>query len=1116
MSDTKSIISSRRIQLIILASLLITLTIIISIKFNFLSGIRKIIDDYSYTNYTSEWYEKEKARYTAALSEQTYDVVILPVQAAPESLDRVSRSLMARFLAQQLRDRANLNIPDTTWVFRALGSNNRTIPITDAREFATKLHAKYIIEAYVSRPNSVNHFNLELALHESNRGVNSKEWSETKRWTLEDITFSDTEPPEIAFRSYLNSILKDIGIPLGPEPDKLQASASFNYDGSSLSEISRKSANSPIDQVMALQLFASLNFFHTDSELLWERSLIALDSVHPDSDYYRLLKSRANAHLHRRPYALKVLGEPTTPAEKSLYWYLQGSMYLADQTNENIKNSVLRLISSFEIASLRLYFNREEGYTERRKIITTKLSAWNLFIDYRLSSSDWFKSSIPSKIQELLSKENIEIEFSAKNWITSLLSVVLSKYGIPIPESFSYTFEDYINAIEFSRDAVWKQKAHEWSQYYGDRRLQEWDYFDLIYSINRDSAIKEVESISVKQVFPDKSLEKLKTLEDAFGGHPLFHTAKAQALWQKHKESKSEDEKTDLRSKALYQAKILHKLSAGENRFSRSAEWYFYELGYRNYGKYYDEPMRWDRRYSERSPSINHNVSSGDDAWLRQLAYSTVEFDTLKVYYNLLVRQGRYEDAKRLIENNKDRFIGSPFWAEQLIARYKNRTDDAAIDALKIGLDQDPNTWLIRQALARKMIARKEFKEAQILILNNPGFSIKGELSVKNTTDLAVMARELEYVDQFDLTIPIYEKAVAYDTGSWNDFWSRERLAIYNDNYILASTIAKKNIDRYDAEKDKLRYIEYLFLLGNSKEAWELIDKFSKEKDGYLPKFATSFGFSIDNISRENLVKWIFELYTIGNKNIPLWRLETIYFLSFVLDKNPTIDDIRTIKKLNAKLSKDEFIKNWYVGYAHYKRGECAKAVQPLQYANDYLINDSKKVGKPVNYALTYLASCLVQLNRVDEAWAALEHSKKLTGDGFYHKTTEALLLGHQGKHEQAMTDLEDAYRIKFTARYKPIEVSLYMVGVVEDINRNINRKEYNEFILRLAKATQSRYPTIWAPIVEVQYSKTSQSNPKKLARAMFLDQNSYRLKNIDPVNIKKARQWMKENKVFN
>jgi len=253
------------------------------------------------------------------------------------------------------------------------------------------------------------------------------------------------------------------------------------------------------------------------------------------------------------------------------------------------------------------------------------------------------------------------------------------------------------------------------------------------------------------------------------------------------------------------------------------------------------------------------------------------------------------------------------------------------------------------------------------------------------------------------------------------------------------------------------------------------------------------------------------------NPNIPSWRLETIYFITFVVGAMPTEEDIANIAQLNDRFSKSPLLRGWFAGYAHYRRGEYEKALPNLKVAMDLLVNDSKRMKKPVNYAMAYYVQCLARLGRFKEATEVWQHSGATEGQGFFYLLAGATIEGLQGHYAVANQYLDKAYQTRFAfKRYKPIPVGLQMIEVVEQLNRSKPQPVYYALIRKIADEDYKRELWWWAPMVSAQYDVARQADPKFLARAIFLDPNSYRLQKMKPVHVRNARSWLGQNKPYN
>jgi len=77
----------------------------------------------------SRWTEAERALYRGLLQHGACDVLVVPFQVQHQAFDVIARSLMTRYLAEQLES-AGLRVPDPDLVAAALGDNLRTFDRT--------------------------------------------------------------------------------------------------------------------------------------------------------------------------------------------------------------------------------------------------------------------------------------------------------------------------------------------------------------------------------------------------------------------------------------------------------------------------------------------------------------------------------------------------------------------------------------------------------------------------------------------------------------------------------------------------------------------------------------------------------------------------------------------------------------------------------------------------------------------------------------------------------------------------------------------------------------------------------------------------------------------------
>jgi len=752
----------------------------------------------THTGSSSPWFDKQKRIYDNALAQGRFDIVVAPVSAEPESLDRVSRSLISRYVAEGLRQRTQYSLPDTSWVIHALGEYDRVIPESSAKALADKVGARYLLTSTVSRPKEVFSYDLAMTVFEHEKGSFGDSWKVVARIDWRDIEFSDQQPPEESLRLRLGDLLQETRIPLGEPGPVDDASRQLNYEQQELHDFAKVSKPTTIDNALALQVYASLYpQIAFEQELVWERSLVALEGADSRTPLYRLLRARANMHLHRRPFALQILGEPQTEAEKAFFGYMQGNIHQAETHSYRIEDPLLGMISKIESDTLRRSYGRGEGYTARSEQLARILPTWSDLVYTRMSTVSWFDDEFQNKLAQRMAAEGYAIDDPSPGELDLWWSVLLANLGIHRNQSVPYV--DGLRAVRLDalQPKIWADKSAQWTKQDGDTRLQEWDYFELLLTASRYSIQKDLYTTTSYQHLFERAEQKVKVLDEAFAGHPLMVSNDALVSWLEQRDRRYAEKKEKLRERVLRLAMDLHRWQPGETELSRTAEWYFYELNHLNYGKYYDEPMRWDRRYMGKSPSRFGHISKGDERWRRAVAYTFNAFDAMSLFLNKLRREGRLAEGEAVLAANRDRFVGSPLRSRFIVDNLRRLPDERAVPLIRQELEADPNDWDMRVALAERQMRIHQFAEAQATILAQPNLQLTNEEGVGKTNALAKFARKMALAGGIDYAIPVFRKAASYDNGAENDFNSREQIAVYENKIDEAYQWAKASYDRY-------------------------------------------------------------------------------------------------------------------------------------------------------------------------------------------------------------------------------------------------------------------------------------------------------------------------------
>ena len=1062
----------------------------------------------------SPWFENEKLRYAKALSRSKYDVLVLPVAATPNSLDSVARNMMMRQLSYAIRTRTNYRIPDSTWVIRALGENQRIFDEDEIGELASNTGVQWIVIPKVSRPKNGLYFDLSITVKHLEPGFFKDSWKKQNENSWRNIEFSDTNPPEEVFRSHLETYLESLGFSFDEPGVNTRYSRTLTYSDTTLESLTRIPGKTPIDRATALQLVASLYPQHAiESQQLWERSLIALEEASPESDDYRLLKARAETHLYRRPYALKVLGIPGDDREKELYWYLQGNLPKTQQHVDALNEPVDRFIGLTEIETLRRAYGREEGYTYRLKEAIEAAPKWKELVSSRLSSVEWFDTEIQNySIREIVKKHPLELETRIK--IEQIKYSVLQRLGI----RFVPRHTELLELIQPMEQTVWNAEGQQWSTTTGDQGLREWDYFDLLFADSRHAAIKGFRSVFALQKLPDRARKISASLRYVIDGYPPYLIEQATFDYRTRDETLDKDQKTKkkLKKKIIAEAIQANHWSGGESLVNARAEKLLsYTNSAINYEHYDDEPLRYYRFKHRDIPQRPDYRRITMEDWARSAMYSIYDTSSFSSVRSHL----RFKDKAGLVtyeENNKHRFIGSGYRSSEIIVKYRNRFDQEALMALQAAQRDDPDDFRITKSIVEKYLQKGDYKSVRKIVESSVLYRYEDEEPVYRTNEIASIASSLDGAGQIEEALPLYKKAISFRTGSDWALFASERVALYNHDYTLAAESALASVKRYDSESERQNYSRYMFLLGQPDKAMNMMEylgtRGDPDKGEYIPPFTARLGFRINRFSREQVKQWLMKMEKSALSARQRFRLERIYFLTFVADEIPTQQDIQIMDFLNSNIGRNKSLFRKYEGYAYYRRGECNKAKAPLQEAWTW---ESRQTGW-FNDVWYYQVSCAVQSGNLAEANRIFSRARGTNPDkSLHYQIAYAVFNGYQGKHRQAVGALKKAQDLIYSPKDFGVNTAMRVIEAAELLYQKTGQPEYKRVILDIARRAGKSGENSWSNLVEAQYRPERQHDVAFLAKAIYLNPSSHRISKLDPTAVKRANRWLQQNQPF-
>jgi hypothetical protein len=1069
----------------------------------------------------SDWIESEKTMYRDLLKKYSYDLLIVPFQVQGYAIDRVGRSLMTRYLHNRIA-LSHAKVPNMTMVSRALGDNSRTLDENEIYQLANDLGVRVLIKGYVGHNRDEK---LLITILVQTREGNSAFSPETKTIALhwEGISFSDENPPSAVFLSHLEEIVSKL-----PLDKSVKLNTTF-YEKiaqipvpKTISEMDAES-NQPMIKAYYLQLLGM--FFPeqtTAKENLFERSLVALTNVSPQSPDYNLLKARAYFYLHRRPAALTALGKASTEEEKALLSLLNGNLPDLQKWSDKIKSPLQKLISQIELNDLLRSYKKPVSHEDCLRIARL-FPEWEMIVTRRLEHTDEWASQSNLEVKHQLDKVFPLPGFTAENLATSRLVLEEASGGEETADFSVYSHCRRLLSAEWQRFGI-----------SGDEQsVSELDYLSLLYAISESNLLKEIRLIIFIQSLPDAALKKLDIYDPIYRGHPEMTYLRAEAL-RRLTERKQGYVHANLKQRTEEEAHKAFFWSQGQNETSYKSSFFLKQVPKSPLLLLYnaDYPRRWywfpmqegDRKVLKKTRSVTNLIDIPEDFTdiyrdrVLALMYTHNDFDTFLKFYSELEYMNQKKLADNLLDLNRHRFIGAPARSIFMIAHKDEQNENT--DKKKLyeeAILASPDVWQSYKNLGMSYIREGDFKNALATFQKYPLIRDRNNNDPIMMSKYAVHAAiELFWVGAIDEATVLYKVSAESNTGSAAEMLSLETLALLNHNYAKAASHCLDLMNRYNYTYAYRDYISLLHVMGHHREAWAFFN--TVDINSYSPQIWTAafIGLSMEQWTDAEISRFLTQDNVIKSENRDrghfllmaqlIDKRESKGFSSIVNEMKWNQGD-QSIPDLAAyKLQLIDFAD----GYFAMKEGNYHKAYELFKkdnyFKNDLALNQC---------ILPYVFRAGAKIGKLTEFDNNLK-AAQYENDSFDIHLSQAFLLGSAKKHSDAIAQLKLAsYRIPSTGS-RPIFGWYQLVEACEWLYKDSGIKEYRDLALQWAKLHQRIQPMFaWAYAVEAKYTETDSDRTRALALALYLDKGSEHITYFSDAEKERAIGWLKENNPF-
>ena len=1075
-----------------------------------------------YPRADSEWQSREKLRYKTLLAQRKVDLLVVPFQVQGFAFGRSTRSLMTAQLSLALSEIQKETLADPYLVARALGEGRRRIESADVYRLADELRVKRIIWSYVGHDARSL---MALTIRDQRRSPDGKwpplEASPTK--TFDGIKFSDEVQPIDVFETMLPEIVKAMGFDgsLLTKPRGISKATIADFPAFPLPDETK--TPEPAHEAYHLQILGALAPVSAERsvERLFERSLLAISRISPDSSNYRALKGRAYMYLGLRPAALRTLAAPKTDEEKEVVAALNGNLLEVESIAANAESPVVKFFATLDANSIR---NKYDLGSRRRSLddleaLGLSQPSWKYlsqrkFVDW----DDWIEHD------NLLVKQVLDRDFPIPNFTAE----GLISSGVTLGDTDATRTAIDLSVANHVRK-VFEVEASRLCCEQPGYRVTELDYLTLLEDIGTANLIDSAWLRENTQGLPHRALELLDRIEPIYKGYPTFTLVRAKAQADLAA-SASETARETLRNSASENALKTFYWEQGQTDASARAWQLIGKLqpsGYGDLGNFYayDFPVR--LRYPFwRGGSKPDRIREAQNA----LKYATTEFTNASYLLELLEDE---EKRNAFLKTLAGRFVGSPARTVLIAENRAKRGDrEAAKNDYSAAIESGSRYWPIYDKLGTMLVEEGQYSEAAETYLKYPLFHEKRSEKAVETSNCAYGAGSLFFWrGALDPATRLYRIAADLQTGSEASMTSELRLALIEKDYIGAAQGSRARAIRYNSSYAFRDYLNLLHLLGYSQQAWDaFMSLIPRVAQPHIWESAL-VGHRLNGLSESQIIDWT-KQNDVRRAGDGTYSFAASYLaMAGVTDRMPSeklasavaaIDTgVWRIKRLGDTVREMPGGK-FYTITGPSRSGEAISRAWPVVAVKSdlvYFVDAYRKLrNKDYVSANKLLGEAAALYDVASEHWGyllpyyAFAAAKSGDRDGinqalnrvpeekrrFDYYIARGVMAAIDGKKQEALTALKDGFNRRVFTEYRPLLPGYEYAEMCEWLYEATGETAYRDLALDWAKKSQRLRPWhAWAYAMEAKLTESQDDRRRALGAALYLDKNSEHLKDF-------------------
>lgn len=1069
------------------------------------------------------WQQNNQQRHFDYLKNIEFDIIVVPIQDFSKKYDLTSLLFPAELLAEKITSITGKKVLPPGLFIHSIDSLRPVMQEYQITQSENRENITYVC-LYLKIAQDWEFIGEGTLFHKLAVVVTDSGGKIDKFKIFAIGEASDEQTIEVMIQNNIDEIATFITGKQPQTPPALLSSNSNNIDWAvegTLEELLKK-LHTPLDHAAYLQLIGLLTPQDFDSERkhLFQRSLIALDKETSSTPDHKLLEARALHYLHRRPQAMKILKECTTPELRALKAYLNGNYPALKDNSATIKSPLLATLAFLELDELSLEYGK------------TPPSFPENFI-----GESWLQLLLRAAgvRQHWYTQDDQEIAIAMK----TILPVLHEMEQEVRKEMLPYIDQQVNDMSTLSKELL----MHTLSEAaldpavlpYTDKLVRT-DIYNLFRNIIADSVVRSLRKKVYLQALYERGVNFAWKRSALFEGHPGYSYYYALGLYNMALQHSRHQRHYFLREAAKKTCDVMDTTPAHN---------LYHELS------------------KELRKSLIHKGFNENSQRCSNLQYRSF-YPSNKKDYNYLVTDiaslTTAHSKKKIDENTfkeimSNRFDGHPDKIQwKATSLKKTEGNKQAISYLQDQIKNDIQVWGIYRMLGDYLI-----EDGSIQAASKAYFSFPDLITLPSKRRVATANIAHEIGERFYRTahsqkaIPFYTLSNSIGTGAGSEMKSRFRLACLKGDFNTAAEEAYKHWQRYESKSAFGNYALILQLMGYDEKIDEDISALLVEKGTQGQYYNTNLwtAYLTDKtIKAEDTAISLKNLQALSQANTSLSLKKNIHkaaFKSAFIDRKLSSANLKLLEKiapetsfrpriesqlsrlilgLSTDVSKEEKTTqklqskairahsrrytDLYKGCMFLQHKDVQQALTAfLDYERYSFASNRSLTGKIQGdlvfpYALkTFVESDHFSKDKLDLILQARENNKDREFSNFTDHLVNAIAFSVKGETEAAFHSLKKA-PLSFITYESELEW-YQLVHLTEWLYEYTANTDFLSLALLWVNKLQILYPYLsWPHAFEALYESEDDKRIEAAAYAWYLDRNSYWLSRT-PESIRQA-----------